>query len=751
MPTLRDVAKLAGVSKSTVSNVVKGVSTVDLELVQRVEAAIEELGYRPDAAAQRLKGVRSQNVGVVLPDIADMHFARIYSAAETALFSRGYVANLFLSREVPEVENAIISRILGLQLAGLIIVTCQPSNGKVFQQLLNGNVKIVFLEREVEGLDCNYIGFRNDRSLHYATSLVLAEGSRRVGLIAGKENYTSEKLGELGYRRALKEARIPADPLYIRYTDYSNESGFRAAVNLLSLPEPPDAILCTSTQLAEGTIGAVRLACAGPRPRVVSLGEEIWNDNRYPDVAILPRASLQAGEAAANLLVDNIEAPAFFERRHIQLPNIRINIETKQRVAAVVDRNTRIRVAMVEGDMATAVRSLLPDLKHKCGIDATIDVFPHEELYGVMKAETTSPDHDVLCVDTLWLRELAATGLLDVLGEEPGVESELLADIQPELVDDFALYEGRLFAIPFMYCNQLLFYRKDLFESSKYRRLFWERYRTELRPPKTWTEFNAVAQFFTRGFNPESETEFGTTLGCRFSSAALCEFLPRLSGHEGEVFDDNGRVALDSPNAIRALRNYCESFRYASPGSPDHWWHEQVAEFASGKAAMMILYSAYASPLVDRSLSSVVGKVGFDSIPGGRPVLGGWSFAINRAGMHKAAAVEFIKWSCGRELSIPLTLLGSVSACTGVYASSEIKSLYPWIAKSLEVFPASQRRRLPDVNVLASIKTFEEIVARAVHDSVIGLAEPAAAIPAAANGLSALVHGGAGSEAGGTS
>lgn len=739
MPTIKDVAKHAGVSKSTVSNVLKGVSSVSIENVQRVEAAIAELGYRPDAAAQRLKGAKSLTVGVILPNITDMLFAQIYSAAESVLSERGYAANLFLTDEVPEFENAIISRALGLKLMGLIIVTCQPSHRQIFRELLEGGIKIVFMEREVEDLDCNYVGFRNDKSLHYATTTMLSEGCRQIGLIAGQESYTSERLCEAGYRRALTEANCTFDRSYIRYTDYSNESGFKAAISLLNLPHPPEAILCTSTQLAEGVIGAVRLAAASMRPRVVSLGEEIWNDNRYPEISILPRASLQAGAAAANLLLDNIEDPAFFEQRHIRLNNVRVNIEKNLWLRPVTTMDKTIRVAMVEGDMAYAVQSLLPDLKRKIGLNVNIDIFPHEALYALIKDKATSPDYDVFNVDILWLREFAATHLLNSLSELSNTGLPFLTDVQPEFIDDFAMYDGSIYAVPFMYCNQLLFYRKDLFENFKYRRLFFEQHKTELKPPKTWLEFNAVARFFTRTYNPESETEFGTTLGCRFSSAALCEFLPRLYAYDAEVFDYDGRVVLDSPNAIKALSNYCESFRYASPNSPEHWWHEQVAEFASGKTAMMILYSAYASPLVDRSVSCVVGKIGFDSIPGGSPVLGGWSFAINDASLHKTAALEFIKWSCGKDLSIPMTLLGNVSACKTVYTSNEIKSLYPWIPKSLDVFPTSKRRKLPNANTKLSIKTFEEIIARAVHDSVIGLIEPAVAIREAAVTLSKMM------------
>jgi ABC-type glycerol-3-phosphate transport system substrate-binding protein len=366
----------------------------------------------------------------------------------------------------------------------------------------------------------------------------------------------------------------------------------------------------------------------------------------------------------------------------------------------------------------------------------------HEELYEYTLKQTEKSDFDVFLVDVLWLREFAAKGLLADLTPHTREDFMDVIDIQPEFFDDFACYNSSVYAIPYQYSNQLLYYRKDLFDNMKNRRMFYEQYKVELKCPRTWAEYNAVARFFTREFNPESETLYGTTLGGRYSSAALCEFLPRLWAYGADVFDRHGRVAIDSPDAVKALNNYCESFRYASPGSSNHWWHEQVSEFASGDVAMMILYSSYVSPLVDASVSKVVGKVAFASIPGAKPVLGGWSFAINRRSKSQSAALQFIKWACSRDLAIPSTLLGNLSACRSIYNNAEVKSIYPWIAKSLEIYPDSMRRALPKEKAAVGIKRYEEIIAEAVHESILGNIAPAGAIKKAAEGLTALLNGG---------
>ena len=114
-----------------------------------------------------------------------------------------------------------------------------------------------------------------------------------------------------------------------------------------------------------------------------------------------------------------------------------------------------------------------------------------------------------------------------------------------------------------------------------------------------------------------------------------CEFLPRLWGHGGSVFDEQGKLTLDSREAIRAMENYCESFAYASPSSVGHYWPQQVREFSQGKTAMMVMYTPQVTDINDKQKSQIASEIGFSVIPGGHPLLGGWSLAINQNSTKK--------------------------------------------------------------------------------------------------------------------
>jgi multiple sugar transport system substrate-binding protein len=227
MATIKDVAQLAGVSHGTVTNVLNGTGNVKVDKVKRVMEAVEALGYTPQMAARNLKSNSMNAVAVVLPNVTDSLFAQLYSSVETVLSDAGYSVMLFLSNDIIEKEKQIISVVEGLRAAGIILVTCQPENIEYFQALQKRNVKFVLAEREVNGVDCNFVGFQNAKTLEYATSVMLGRSLAPVGLIAGSGNYSSEQRCVEGYMEALAAAGEVFDSNYIRYTDYTNESGFK--------------------------------------------------------------------------------------------------------------------------------------------------------------------------------------------------------------------------------------------------------------------------------------------------------------------------------------------------------------------------------------------------------------------------------------------------------------------------------------------------------------------------------------------
>ena len=174
---------------------------------------------------------------------------------------------------------------------------------------------------------------------------------------------------------------------------------------------------------------------------------------------------------------------------------------------------------------------------------------------------------------------------------------------------------------------QLLYYRKDLFESTVLRRLYQEKYKCDLQPPANFTEFNRIAEFFTKKKNPNSPVDYGTSLTLGSFGVAGSEFMARYLETHKNLYDEDGKVRLNSPEGNLAMQQLIE-LKEMAPTHSNTWWTDTAEDFASGRLAMAILYSNYASDLI-REGSNISELIGCTLVPGQNPILGGASLGIS--------------------------------------------------------------------------------------------------------------------------
>ncbi len=654
------------------------------------------------------------------------------------LAESGYSVGLFITAEIAAKESLILEQILRQRFDGVVIATCQPEARACFERLREKNVKVVFVEREHADRLYSFAFVDTYAAVHNAVERLLSEGMRSLVLVAGPREYSSEETAIRAFAEAHRERSVEVAPDRILMTNYDREGAFRATIRLLRSSRAVDAILATSTQMIEGVMKAYAIGAPPElqRPSFITLSEDSWTGGACENVIKIGRPSIKVGEVAAELLLGDFAQPFFQpQRRRVEIPFPSAGRGAASRSPA--RRSSTVRVLALRGSGAEALGALLPDFRARSQIDVKIETLEYEELYDAIRGEKNLDRIDVFQIDTPWLEELVREGQLlrldDLLAKTP----QAVADFIPGILETYARYGDCYFALPYLFDTQLLFYRKDLLEDIGARRQFYELHRAELRVPESWQEFNAVARFFSRAYNPASPVAYGTTAGARFSSGATCEFLPRQWGFGGESFDDAGNVTLDSPESLRALESYLETFHYASPRSPHHYWDEQVAEFLAGDAAMMILFFAHATRIADRGMSKVVGKIGYALVPGKTGLLGGWSLAINSASRQAEAAFSFLSWATGKEMAIPSTVLGASTSSVSLYKSSELLEIYPWLPKALESFRNNRRRWLPSRVREAGLseREFEKIVGLAVHSCVAGELSAAEALKEAAERL----------------
>lgn len=728
MVTMKDVARLAGVSHGTVSNVLNGTKNVSLDKIKRVENAIIQLGYNPNEFARNLKKTKTgRHIYVVLPSMEDYSVRNLYDSIARNAEVKGYRISLFITNDQPHEEKQILSNAQMLKVDGVILMTCQPKKSDYFKKLKKSGLNLLFILRSVAGFD--FVGIDIKEKLIKSIEKEIAQGAKRIAMITGPKEYSYESQYLEAYFYALFNADIAIKNEYIRVTNLTKESALSIAITLLNEEKLPDTIYLTSEIIAQGVRKAIDLTVMPweRKPKLVIAKSPLWTDYKTEEDDFVLHFE-ELAERAFGLITKRIES------NHNETESILITEAIGNANANIIYKNhhhndKKLNILLHECQVGYAMKTLAKDFHKKTGIEVNIDLVKYEDVLDIIKQDKLERHYDVYSIDVTWTKELAEEKHIENLEPYIKDKKELIRDFQKNIFQEYCIYDNHIYSLPYRFTAQMMYYRKDLFEKVKNKRLYSDMYNEDLKVPTTWAEYNQVAKFFTRRFNPESETEYGTTLGARHYSGAICEFLPRLWAFGGVLFD-NDHVRINSQSSIDALKNYVESFDYAPSESVDWWWDEEVHEFCSGTTAMMVLYSDHTAPLRDRNVSKVVGTTGFGFIPGAISCLGGWTICLSAASLQKDLAFEFIEWTIAQDMAMPNAVLGRVLPYRMLCENTELSNLYPWHKQSFKVLQHVGKRVLPlskEGKIVSEIE-FEDLVSKSVRKAIKGEISPEDAI-----------------------
>jgi LacI family transcriptional regulator len=257
---MREVADRAGVNKSTVSRVLSGRNPVAAspETAEAIRAAARDLGYFVDPWAASLRTQRTQTIGVVLPRLTDTVLAMIFEAVDEVATRAGYQTLVASTGDDKEEQRRRVRLLEGRRVDGLVITTACKGDGKYLNELHDRGVPFVLANRAVGRHPVTRGDDRRGGML--ATEHLLANGHRRIGIIAGARYARTSADRTRGYRDALAEAQIEVDPQLIVESGPTVDDGVRGARRLLALDPRPTAIFTVNDQIAVGAMAAIREA-----------------------------------------------------------------------------------------------------------------------------------------------------------------------------------------------------------------------------------------------------------------------------------------------------------------------------------------------------------------------------------------------------------------------------------------------------------------------------------------------------------
>lgn len=251
-----DVARLAGVSPAVVSYVLNGSHPVSAPTRERVEAAIAELDYRPNALARSLATARSHTIGLLLPDSSNTYFAQLAASVEDAALAAGFVVLLGNGADNIDRELGYVRTFLDRQVDGLIAVFGGHAE-EGWREISSARIPAVSLDRLASDLDLPSVVVDNVGGGRAATEHLIGHGRRQIACITGGQDLSSARARAEGWELAMSDAGLAADPELCEYGSFSAEYGYEATIALMKRRPDVDGIFTGSDLQAFGVLRAL--------------------------------------------------------------------------------------------------------------------------------------------------------------------------------------------------------------------------------------------------------------------------------------------------------------------------------------------------------------------------------------------------------------------------------------------------------------------------------------------------------------
>lgn len=322
-PTVRDVARHAGVSPMTVSRVVNGSTRVQPETRQRVEAAIATLGYVPNRLARGLGGRSTETLGLIVPDVTDPFFTLILRGAEDVARRARYRVILCNTDGDLEREEAYLEDVVAHQVEGLLIAPVSDRSRSHLRRLAQLRVPFVLVDRSVPGVECDLVQGDSVGGARLLVEHLIALGHRRIAHVTESQEVSTARDRQRGYRDALATAGIPFDPRLVVEGASATIAGAGEATNqLLTAGQAPSAIFAVNNLAAVGAVQAIRargLEIPGDIALVcfddIELAAVL-----HPFLTVMAQPAETFGTIAAQLLLDRIASRGIERPRRVILP-----------------------------------------------------------------------------------------------------------------------------------------------------------------------------------------------------------------------------------------------------------------------------------------------------------------------------------------------------------------------------------------------------------------------------------------------
>ena len=323
VPTIQDVAREAGVSPSTVSNVLNNRwRQTSKETRERILEVSRRLNYQPNAMAASLRRRSTRTIGLIVTSVLNPFYTAVVRGIQDEARRHGYTTILGNTDDDPEQERDMLNTLRAKQVDGMLIVTTGGCH-ETIQNVSDLGVPIVMVDRGDPGLNLDTVGVDNVQAAENAVNYLTGLGHRKIAIVGGLTSGVPTRAHRLqGYLKALSSAGLPVDESYQEILATSVENGSAAAARLMALPAPPTAIMATNTFMAIGVIQELKRRGL-KMPDDVSLlmfDDPEWASLHTPGITTVAQPIQEIGARAFQLLEARMMNEKTGEREEVLFP-----------------------------------------------------------------------------------------------------------------------------------------------------------------------------------------------------------------------------------------------------------------------------------------------------------------------------------------------------------------------------------------------------------------------------------------------
>lgn len=309
--TIKDIAQVLNLSASTVSRSLRGMPEIHPETRQAVLKLAQELDYQPNQLAKNLVKSRTKTIGVIVPTLSYYFFSSVLNSIEEAAMQAGYSVVVCQTNESYLREIAQIQNLLNSQVEGFIISLARDTNDfDHINRLIRKQIPVVIFDRYAEEIETSKVIVDNKLAAFKATEHLIENGCQRLGCLAGPPHLLISNQRLAGFKEALQKYDLPYKERYVFHSDFTQENTMMQALNMMSLPEPPDGILTMSDRIAFSTMYALKQK--GIRipddVALVSFNNEPTCIYLSPSLTSVNQAIQEMGAQVVRLLIKQLES-----------------------------------------------------------------------------------------------------------------------------------------------------------------------------------------------------------------------------------------------------------------------------------------------------------------------------------------------------------------------------------------------------------------------------------------------------------